>query len=61
MKRRSFVHGAAVAASLGTPLAALAQQAVTLIGKSAALQCIPAHLVAGCTQLLQLGQLPLAQ
>ena len=30
MKRRSFVHGAAVAASLGTPLAALAQQAVTL-------------------------------
>ncbi len=29
MKRRSFVHGAA-AATLGTPLAALAQQAVTL-------------------------------
>lgn len=30
MKRRSFVRGAAAAATLGTPLAALAQQAVTL-------------------------------
>ena len=30
MKRRTFVTGAAAAASLGTPLAALAQQTVTL-------------------------------
>ena len=30
MKRRSFVRGAAAAAALGTPLAALAQQTVTL-------------------------------
>jgi TRAP-type C4-dicarboxylate transport system substrate-binding protein len=30
MKRRTFVQGAAAAASLGTPLAALAQQTVTL-------------------------------
>ena len=30
MKRRSFVQGAAAAAALGTPLAALAQQTVTL-------------------------------
>ena len=30
MKRRSLLQGAAAAASLGTPLAALAQQTVTL-------------------------------
>jgi hypothetical protein len=37
------------------------QEAITLIGKPAALQRIPAHLVAAGTQLLELGQLPLAQ
>ena len=37
------------------------QKAITLIGKPTALQRIPAHLVTSGAQLLELGQLPLAQ